>query len=155
MSSTVEARLQAAGITLPEVAAPAGNYVPFVKSGNLVHIAGQIPVLDGELSCTGTVGTDVSVEEAKAAARLVGMNILSQLRAACGGDLDRVVRAVKLNGYVNSAPDFTQHPQVINGCSDLMVEAFGEKGRHARAAVGVAALPLGVAVEIDGIFEVT
>jgi enamine deaminase RidA (YjgF/YER057c/UK114 family) len=154
MSSNVEGRLRDAGIVLPEAATPAGNYVPYVQSGSLVHIAGQIPVSDGALACVGTVGTNVSLEEAKAGARLVGLNILSQLKAACGGDLDRVVRAVKLNGYVNSAPDFTQHPQVINGCSELMVEAFGEAGRHARAAVGVASLPLGVAVEIDGIFEV-
>ena len=154
MSSTVEDRLHDAGVDLPEAAIPAGNYVPYVQSGNLVHIAGQIPVWEGELTCVGTVGTNVSLDEAKAGAHLVGLNILAQLKAACGGDLNRVVQVVKLNGFVNSAADFTQHPQVINGCSELMVQAFGEAGRHARAAVGVASLPLGVAVEIDGIFEV-
>jgi enamine deaminase RidA (YjgF/YER057c/UK114 family) len=133
---------------------PAANYIPFVRTGNQVHIAGQVPVKDGRFRYVGKLGRDFTVEQGQAAAREVALNVLSQLKTALDGDLDRVVRAVKLNGFVNCTPDFWQQPHVINGASALMVEVFGEAGRHARSAVGVAGLPFGVAVEIDGIFEV-
>jgi enamine deaminase RidA (YjgF/YER057c/UK114 family) len=125
-----------------------------VRTGNLVYIAGQVPMKDGQFLWVGKVGRDFTMEEAKEAARFVGMNVLSQLKTALDGDLDRVVRAVKLNGFVNCVPEFVHQPAVINGVSELMIEVFGEAGRHARSAVGVASLPFGVAVEVDGVFEV-
>ena len=157
MSGRIDARLAELGIELPKPASPAANYVPTVRTGNLVYIAGQVPVVEGEFRFRGKLGDgqDFSVEEGQECARLVAINLLSQLKQACGGDLDRVVRAVKLNGFVNCSPDFEQQPHVINGASNLMIEVFGEAGRHARSAVGVAGLPFGVAVEIDGVFEVS
>lgn len=152
--SKIAARLAELGITLPNPSVPQANYVPWVRSGSLVYIAGQVPFEDGELKYIGKVGREFSVEEAQAAAQLVCKNVLAHLRVACGGDLDRVVRTVKLNGFVNCVPDFGDQPKVINGASDLMAAVFGDAGRHARAAVGVAGLPFGVAVEIDGVFEV-
>jgi len=153
MSESIQSRLEALGLTLPEAPAPAANYVPFVQSGNLVYVSGQISSgPDGLI--LGRLGENMDAEAGYAAARRCGLSLIAQLQAACGGDLERLVRVVKLGGFVNSTGDFTDQPKVINGCSDLMVDVFAEKGRHARAAVGVPALPLGVAVEIEGIFEI-
>jgi enamine deaminase RidA (YjgF/YER057c/UK114 family) len=154
MAGKIEARLKQLGLTLPAAALPVANYVPFVKSGNLVFVAGQIPLLNGAVHYAGVVGLDVTVEEAVNAARLCALNILAQVKTACDGDLDRVVRVVKLTGFVAANAHFTEHPKVINGASDLMVEVFGDAGRHARAAVGAPSLPRGVPVEVDAIFEV-
>ncbi len=154
MTGTIDARLAELKITLPDAPAPAANYVPFVQSGNLVFVSGQIS-RDESGFITGKLGKDVDTEAGAAAARTCGLALIAQLRAACDGDLDRLVRVVKLGGFVNCTPRFVEQPQVVNGASDLMVEVFGpEKGAHARAAVGVPALPLGVAVEIEGIFEI-
>ena len=150
---TIEAKLAALGVTLGTPAAPAANYIPFVQVGDLVHISGQISNGPDGL-VVGRLGDGMGVEAGAAAARLCAISLLTQLRIACGGDLTRVVRAVKLVGFVNSAPDFTDQPKVINGASDFLVAVLGDAGRHARSAVGVAALPLGVAVEIEGIFEI-
>jgi len=155
MSETVEARLAQLGLDVPTAPTPAANYIPWVRTGNLVYIAGQVPMKDGAFRWVGKVGAEWSMDEGKQAAREVALNILSQLKAALDGDLDRVVRAVKLNGFVNCVPDFVHQPAVINGASELMIEVFGDAGRHARSAVGVASLPFGVAVEIDGVFEVS
>ena len=154
MAGTIDARLAELGIAVPAAPAPAANYVPWVVTGNLVFVAGQVPFENGEMRFVGKVGADYSVAEGQACARLVGLNILAQLKAACGGDLDRVVRCVKLGGFVNCPRDFTDQPAVVNGASDIMVEVFGEGGRHARFAVGAPSLPLGAAVEIDAIFEI-
>ncbi|MGI9481849.1 MAG: RidA family protein [Hyphomicrobiales bacterium] len=151
----IDDRLAEMGIELAEPAAPVANYVGYVVTGNLVFISGQVTFDGGEIKFQGKVGEDFSVEEGAEAARLCGINILSQLKAACGGDLDRVQRCVKLGGFVNSTTDFTQHPQVINGCSDLMVDVFGDKGKHARFALGAGSLPLNVAVEVDAVFEIS
>lgn len=151
--SDVETRLAALGVVLPEAAAPVANYVPFVKSGALVHISGQVS-RDAAGGVTGVVGEEVDFETARKAARLCGINLLAQMKAACGGDLDRVVRVVKLGGFVQAGPGFFDIPQVVNGCSDLMVEAFGDKGRHARSAVGVYRLPLNFSVEVDAVVEI-
>ncbi|WP_112320772.1 RidA family protein [Oceanibium sediminis] len=152
MTGTIDARLTELGITLPDAPMPAANYVPYVVSGDMVFISGQLPIRGGEM-LTGKVGSEVSADDAQEAARLCGMALIAQLRAACGGDLDKVASVVKLTGFVNGAPDFTEHPKVVNGCSDLMVEVFGDKGRHARAAVGSGSLPFNVQVEIEGIFR--
>jgi enamine deaminase RidA (YjgF/YER057c/UK114 family) len=152
MSGRIEARLKELGIALPTAAAPAANYVPFIVTGNLVFVSGQLPFENGQLRHKGIVCAGVSVEDAHAAARLCALNLIAQVKAAVG-DLDKVARVVKLSAFVSSAPTFIDQPKVVNGASDLMVEVFGEPGRHARAAVGVASLPLGVAVEIDGVFE--
>ncbi len=154
MPANIDARLAELGIELPKAAAPAGAYVPYVKSGNLVFVAGQITLWNGELQYTGRLGDDVSVDDGYAAARLCGLNLIAQVREACDGDLDRVARVVRLGGFVNCTAEFTDQPKVINGASDLMAEVFGDAGRHARAAVGAPSLPLGVAVEVDGIFEI-
>jgi enamine deaminase RidA (YjgF/YER057c/UK114 family) len=154
MAGTIETRLKEIGITLPDAPIPAANYVPAVISGVHAFIAGQVPFQNGELTYIGKVGQDYTVEEAQACARVVGLNILAQLSAALDGDLDRVVNCVKLGGFVNSGPDFHDHPKVINGASDLMFEVFGDAGKHARFAVGAPSLPFNVAVEIDAIFEV-
>lgn len=151
---SVNDRLAALGIVLPPPAAPAANYVPWRRTGNLVYIAGQVPSVDGVFQYIGKLGRDFSVEEGQACARMVGLSVLAQLSGALDGDLDRVVQAVKLNGFVNCVPHFGDQPAVINGASDLMIEVFGDAGKHARAAVGVASLPFNVAVEIDGVFEV-
>jgi enamine deaminase RidA (YjgF/YER057c/UK114 family) len=152
MPGAIDARLAELGVTLPEAPVPAANYVPWVRSGSLVFVSGQISQGPAGL-VKGVVGADMSVEDGAAAAKLCAISLLSQLRAACGGDLDRVVRVVKLTAFVNSAPGFGDQPKVVNGCSDFLVAVFGDKGRHARSAVG-ASLPFGVAVEIEGIFEV-
>ncbi|WP_378941881.1 RidA family protein [Paracoccus sp. R86501] len=149
---SVEQTLADKGITLPEAPMPAANYVPFVQTGNLVFISGQISADENGL-ITGKLGDSTSVEDGAAAARRCGLALIAQLKAAIG-DLDRVARVVKLTGFVNSTPDFTDQPKVINGCSDLMVEVFGDAGRHSRAAVSAPSLPFGVAVEIEAIFEV-
>jgi len=154
MAGKIDKRLKELGIALPEPAAPVANYVATVKTGKLIFVSGQVPVVAGEFKYVGKLGAGLSVEDGQAAARLCGINILAQLKLALDGDLDRVSRVVKLGGFVNSAPDFTQQPQVINGVSDLMVEVFGDKGRHARAAVSAGALPVGVAVEVDAVVEV-
>lgn len=154
MASKIEERLATLDITLPDAPAPAANYVPFVVVGDLVYISGQISRNEQGL-ITGRLGEDVDVEAGQAAARSCGLALIAQLREACGGDLDRVTQVVKLNGFVNATPDFVEHPQVVNGASDLMVEVFGDSGRHARAAVGSSSLPLGVAVEVEGVFRIT
>jgi enamine deaminase RidA (YjgF/YER057c/UK114 family) len=150
---TVEDRLAVLGIALPEPVAPVANYVPFVRSGSLVHISGQISI-DAEGGIKGVVGVDVDLEAAIGGARLCGVNLIAQMKAATGGDLSRIVRVVKLGGFVQTGPDFFDIPKVINGCSDLMVAAFGEAGRHARSAVGVYRLPLNYAVEVDAVVEI-
>ena len=151
--SEVESRLAAAGVILPVPVAPVANYVPFVRSGSLVHISGQVS-LDSSGGVKGVVGADVDLEAAQGAARLCGINLLAQMKAACDGDLDRVVRVVKMGGFVQAGPDFFDIPKVVNGASDLMVLAFGDAGRHARSAVGVYRLPLNFAVEVDAVVEV-
>jgi enamine deaminase RidA (YjgF/YER057c/UK114 family) len=154
MAGTIEQRLAELKITLPAAAAPAGNYVPYVVAGSLVFVAGQLPFEDGKVRYAGKLGAGVSLEDGQKAARLCALNLIAQVKAACGGDLDRVTRCVKLTGFVNAAPEFADHPKVINGASDLMAEVFGDRGRHARAAVGSSSLPLGAAVEVDAIFEI-
>jgi len=151
--SQVEARLAAAGIVLPQPNPPVANYVPFVRAGSIVHISGQVSV-DASGGVRGVVGEDVDAETAKAAARLCAINLLAQMKAACDGDLDRVNRVVKLGGFVQAGPSFFDIPQVVNGCSDVMVAAFGEAGKHARSAVGVYRLPMNFAVEVDAVVEV-
>ena len=153
MPGKIDARLAELGLVLPAAAAPAGNYVPYVVSGKLVFVAGQITLQDGTPQFIGKLGREFGIEEGQAAARLCAINILSQLRAAAGGDLDRIVRVVRLGGFVNCTPDFVDQPQVINGASDLIVAVFGEAGKHARAAVGAPSLPRGVAVEIEAVAE--
>lgn len=148
-----EAKLAEMGITLPEAPAPAANYVPYVKSGDMVYVSGQVAAgPDGFI--TGKLGDDMDVETGAEAARSCAIALLSQVKAACDGDLDRLVRVVKLTGFVNSTQDFTDQPKVINGASDLFGEALGAAGQHARAAVSAPSLPFGVAVEIDGVFQV-
>lgn len=149
---SIEAKLAEQGITLPEAAAPVASYVPVVVAGGLAHVSGQLPFVDGKL-VTGRLGEDVALDQGAAAARACGLMVLAQLKAALGS-LDRVDRIVKLGAFVNSAGDFTDQPKVANGVSDLMLEVFGDAGRHARAAVGVPALPLGAAVEVDAIVAV-
>ncbi|ASE40556.1 MULTISPECIES: RidA family protein [Brevundimonas] len=150
---SIEARIAELGLTLPEPAKPVASYVSYVRSGNQVTISGQLSN-DANGGIKGTVGVDVTPEQALEAARLCGLNLIAQIKAACDGDLDRVVRIVKLGGFVQAGPDFTAIPAVINGCSDMMVEVFGDAGKHARSAVGVYKLPLGFAVEIDAIVEI-
>ncbi len=153
MSGEIEARLAGLGVTLPDAPAPAANYVPFVRVGDLVHVSGQISQgPDGLIK--GRLGADMDVAAGAEAAKRCAISLLAQLRKACEGDLDRLVRVVKLTGFVNSTPDFIDQPKVINGASDFLVAALGEAGRHARSAVSAASLPLGVAVEIEAIFEV-
>lgn len=155
MAGVIDAKLAELGIELPDAPAPAANYVPYVITGNLVVISGQVPFEDGKLAVTGTVGDGTASEDdALGEARKCAINLLAQLKAATGGDLDRVTRVVKLGGFVASTPDFTAQPKIINGASDLMVEVFGDAGRHARFAVGASALPLGCLVEIEGMFEI-
>jgi len=154
MSGRIDKRLQELGIALPQASEPKGNYVPVVLSGRQAWVAGQVPLAAGEVQFKGTVGGDLSIEDGQAAARLCVLNVLAQLRRALDGDLDRVRRVVKVGGFVACSPAFTAHPQVINGASDLLVAIFGEAGRHARFAVGAPSLPLGVAVEVDAVFEI-
>jgi len=153
MSGVIEAKLAELGVSLPDAPAPAANYVPYVQVGDTVYVSGQISNgPDGLI--TGKLGADMSPEDGAAAARSCAISLLAQVRAACDGDLDRLVRVVKLTGFVNSTADFTDQPKVINGASDFLVEALGDVGRHARSAVSAASLPLGVAVEIEGIFQI-
>jgi len=155
MTGTIDARLAELEITLPDAPTPAANYVPYVVAGELVFVSGQIS-MDGNGLRTGKVGDGgVSIEEAQESARLCGLALIAQLEAACGGDLDRVRQVVKLTGFVNGTPEFADQPKVVNGCSDLMVAVFGDAGRHARAAVGAGSLPLGVQVEIEGVFRIS
>lgn len=150
--STPETRLAELGLVLPAPTPAVANYVPFVMTGNQLYVSGQVSLSDGEL-IRGRVGESMGLDGGQAAARACGVNLIAQCKAALG-DLSRVTRVVKLGGFVNATPDFLEIPQVINGCSDLMVEVFGEAGRHARSAVACPILPLGVAVEVDGVFEV-
>ncbi len=153
MTNTIESRLADLGITLDTPPAPAANYVPSVRVGDILYVSGQISMnADGLI--TGKVGADLSVEEGAAAARTCAISLLAQVKAALDGDIGGLVRVVKLTGFVNSTPDFTDQPKVINGCSDFLVEVLGDAGRHARSAVSAGALPLNVAVEIEGIFQV-
>ena len=151
---SIEARLAELGVILPEAPAPAANYVPWVRTGNLLFVSGQIAAnADGFI--TGKLGENMTAEDGAIAAKACAINLLAQLKAGCDGDIERLVRVVKLVGFVNSTPDFGDQPKVINGCSDFMVEALGNKGRHSRSAVSAASLPFGVAVEIEGIFEIS
>lgn len=154
MTGRIETHLRQLGIVIPAAPGTAGNYVPWVRTGNLVYVAGQGPVVDGQIRFSGKLGRDLDVAAGREAARTVALNIVAQVRAACSGDLDRVRRCVRLGGYVAGTDDFTQQAEVMNGASDLMVEIFGEAGKHTRLAVGCNALPRGMAVEIDAVFEV-
>jgi enamine deaminase RidA (YjgF/YER057c/UK114 family) len=154
VSGNIDAKLAELGITLPSPTAPIANYVPYVVAGDLVVVSGQLPLLDGKVAYTGKLGTSVSVEQGQAAARQCFINVLLQLRAACGGDLDRVRRVVRLGGFIACPPDFTQHATVMNGASDLAVAVFGDAGRHARTTIGVPCLPVDAAVEVEGLFQI-
>jgi enamine deaminase RidA (YjgF/YER057c/UK114 family) len=154
MTGRVDARLKELDITLPKATAPVANYVPFVASGSLVFISGQVTVGPSGLEYVGQIGKDFSVEQGQAAARLCALNVIAQLREACGGNLDRVKRCVKVTCFVNAVPGFGQHPEVANGASDLFVQVFGDTGKHARAAVGAGSLPRNVAVEVEAVFEI-
>ena len=152
--SKIDDRLNELGLSLPKPAASVANYLGYSVTGNLVFISGQLPLGAKGVEYRGKLGATLKVEDGIKAARSCGINIIAQLKTACGGNLDRVTRCVKLGGFVNAAPDFTEYPKIINGCSDLMVEVFGDAGRHARFAVGAGGLPLNVAVEIEAIFEI-
>ena len=154
MVKDVAAKLADLNIELPEAPRPAANYLPYVVSGHLVYVSGQLPMSKGAVAVTGRLGAEVDVVRGKEAARLCAINILSQVRAACGGDLDRVRHCLRIGGFVACTPEFADHPKVVNGASDLMVEVFGEAGRHARAAVGVASLPMNAAVEVEAVFDI-
>jgi enamine deaminase RidA (YjgF/YER057c/UK114 family) len=153
MAGVIEAKLAELGITVPQVAAPLANYIGYNIVGKLVVVSGQIPLVDGKIAVTGKVGAGVSVEQGQHAARICFVNLLAQLKAATGGDLDQVKRVVRLGGFIAAGPDFTQHALVMNGASDMAVAVFGEKGRHARTTIGVPALPGDAAVEVEGMFE--
>ena len=150
---SIAQRLAELGVTLPDAPAPAANYVPWVRTGSTLYVSGQISMRDGAM-ITGKLGDGMSAEEGAEAARACAISLLAQVRAACDGDIERLKRVVKLTGFVNSTPDFGDQPKVINGASDFLVEALGDAGRHARSAVSAASLPFGVAVEIEGIFEI-
>jgi len=155
MAGAIEQKLESLGITLQNPRTPMANYVGFVRTGNLLFVSGQVCFdAEGKLIAKGKLGGGVSIEQGQAAARGCGINLLAQVKAALG-DLDKVVRVVRLGGFINSAPDFLDGPKVLNGASDLMVEVFGDKGRHARTTVGVASLPADAAVEVDALFEVS
>jgi enamine deaminase RidA (YjgF/YER057c/UK114 family) len=151
--SLIEARLKELGVTLPTPPLPVASYVPCTTSGNIVFVSGQIPIADGAIKYVGKLGVDVPMEAGQAAAQLCAINVLAQLKSAIG-DLDRVVKCLKLGVFINAAPDYSQHPEVANGASDLIAAVFGDAGKHARAAVGVGSLPRGVAVEVEAIFEI-
>lgn len=153
MAGTIEARLKALDLALPEAKAPVGSYVPFLHMNGQLLVSGQLPMKDGTLAATGTLGDGVELSQGQEAARLCALNILAQAKTALG-DLDRIVQLMRLNGFVNAAPGFADHPKVINGASDLMVEILGDKGRHTRIAVGCSSLPLNAAVEIDAVFAI-
>ena len=150
---SIESRLAELGVSLPDAPAPAANYVPFVQTGDIVFVSGQVSA-NAEGLIVGKLGADMSVEDGAAAAKTCAISLLAQLKAACGGDLERLVRVVKLTGFVNSTADFGDQPKVINGASDFLVEALGDAGKHSRSAVSAASLPFGVAVEIEGIFQI-
>ncbi len=152
--STIEERLAEMGVSIPEPAAPVASYVGHVVHNGLVFVSGQLPLADGALSQTGLLGAGVSVDQGNAAARVCAINILAQVKVACGGDLERIVKCIRLGGFVASTPDFTDHPKVINGASDFIGEVLGDRGEHARAAVGVAALPLNASVEVEATFAI-
>ena len=152
--NTIERKISELGLVLPDAPPPGANYIPHARVGNIVYVSGQVSLGTDSRVC-GTLGIDVDVDEGRSAARLCALNLLSQVKAACDGDLDRLTRVIKLTGFVNSAPDFEMHPAVINGASDFLVEVMGDAGRHTRSAVGVAALPFNFAVEIEGIFEIS
>lgn len=154
MPGKIDARLQELNITLPAPPAPVASYVPYVVTGNMVFISGQVTMAADGLKYVGKVGADISLEDGKAAARLCAINVIAQVKAACGGDLDRVKRCVKVGVFVNALPDFTQHPEIANGASDLFQEVFGDAGKHSRAAVGAGSLPRGVATEVEAVFEI-
>ncbi len=155
MSERIADRLVQLGIELPDAPNPVANYQPYVVSGKLVFMSGQVTIWNGEMKFQGKIGRDLTVEQGYQAARMCGLNLIAQVRAACGGDLDRVKRVVRLGAFVNCVEDFEEHPKVVNGASDLMAEVFGDAGRCTRTNAGVPSLPLGFAVEIDGIFEIT
>jgi enamine deaminase RidA (YjgF/YER057c/UK114 family) len=154
MASVIEARIAELGLTLPSAMPPIANYVPATISGNLVVVSGQVPAKDGVIAVTGLVSVDVTLDDAKTAAQLCFLNVLTHLRTACGGDLDRVRKVVRLGGFVAAPSSFTQHALVMNGASDLAVAVFGDAGRHARSTIGVPSLPANAAVEVEGMFEV-
>jgi len=154
MSDVIQDRLAAKGITLPVAAAPAANYVPYVISGNLLFLSGQLPMENGKIGVTGLAGTEVELSEAQRAAELCAINILAQAKAALDGDLSRIVRVVKLNGFIASGPGFVEQHLVMNGCSNLIAEILGDAGKHARAAVGMASLPMNATVEVDAVIEI-
>lgn len=154
MAGRIEARLKELGIELPEPAVPLANYIPFTVAGNLVVVSGQVPLQDGRIAYVGKVGAKLSLDDGRAAARLCFINVLAQLKVACGGDLDQVKQVVRLGGFIAAPPEFTQHPIAMNGASDLAVELFGEAGKHARTTVGVPSLPSDAAVEVEGMFEI-
>jgi len=154
MAGTIDARLAELGIVLPSPMRPVANYLPYVITGDLVAISGQLPAIDGRIAWTGKVGAEVSLEDAASACRQSFINLLVHLKAAAGGDLDRVARVVRLGGFIACGPDFTQHAVAMNGASDLAVEVFGEIGRHARTTIGVPCLPLDAAVEVEGLFRI-
>ncbi|HXG78570.1 MAG TPA: RidA family protein [Methyloceanibacter sp.] len=153
MAGEIEARLKALDLVLPEVAAPLADYVPFVHLGGQLFVSGQLPLKDGKIALTGTLGAALDVVQGQQAARLCALNILAQAKAALG-DLDRIVQCLRLTGYVNAAPGFADHPKVVNGASELMVKVLGQKGRHTRAAIGCSSLPLNAAVEVDALFAI-
>ena len=153
MSGRIDARLKELGLELPQATAPIANYVPYTVSGKLVTVSGQVSVRNGKPEFVGKLGAGISIAQGQEAAKLCALNILAHLKAACGGDLDKVKRVLRLGGFVNCTPEFIDMPQVVNGASDLMVAVFGEAGKHARAAVGVSSLPLGVAVEVEAMIE--
>ena len=149
----IDKRLKDLNIELPKPSAPAANYVPFVITGNIVYVSGQVPVINGKMNYIGILGDNLEIDEGYKAARICGLNLISQVHIATGNQLNRIKQVIKLGGFVNSTTNFNDQPQVINGASDLMVEIFGNAGKHARFAVSAPSLPLGVSVEVDGIFE--
>lgn len=151
----IDARLAELGLTLPTAMAPIANYVPFNRSGSIVVVSGQVPAVDGKIAVTGKVTEGVTIEQGKEAAKLCFLNVLTHLRTACDGDLDRVVKVIRLGGFVAAPPAFTQHALVMNGASDLAVAVFGDAGRHARTTIGVPSLPADAAVEVEGMFEIS
>jgi enamine deaminase RidA (YjgF/YER057c/UK114 family) len=153
MSGKIDARLAELGLELPQATAPIANYVPYTVSGKIVVVSGQVSVRNGKAEFVGKLGAGITIADGQQAAKLCALNILAHLKNACGGDLDRVKQVLRLGGFVNCMPEFTDMPQVVNGASDLMVAVFGDAGKHARAAVGVASLPLGVSVEVEAMFE--
>jgi enamine deaminase RidA (YjgF/YER057c/UK114 family) len=154
MAGRIDAKLAELGITLPAPTQPVANYLPYVVTGDLVVISGQLPMIDGKVAWTGKVGSAVSVEDAATACQRSFVNLLVHLKAACGGDLDRVAQVVRLGGFIAAPPDFTQHAVAMNGASDLAVAVFGDAGRHARTTIGVASLPLDASVEVEGMFRI-